>query len=236
MGISEIKLTQSFVTKVDPASRSVTGLFSCAGLIDYVSDVVRPGAFLNSFATIKPLFLWSHNVNEVPTAKVTGVRELGPAQLPSELRELGATGAAEVTRQYLTHERAQASFEAVKAGAMSQMSFGFNIVRMAFGEQAGEKVRFLDEVECLEISDVVFGAMSQTVSDLEQLRKCKVTVGIPRRKSALDAEAQMLAMGWIKPEEAKRVSRLDAGMLYMGAMTPVEYAVKQLYRGANGRH
>lgn len=162
----EHKAMPSVVKSVE--GRTVTGIGAVHGNIDSYADISHPGSFAKTIAErmgrIK--FLWNHDFyGGPPIALIKSIREVGRDELPEKVLDLApnATGGVEVTREYLKNERAEAVFEAVVSGAADEMSYGYDPVKMDFGEMDGTKVRNLREIRLWEFSDVIFGANPATV-------------------------------------------------------------------------
>lgn len=148
--------------------RSVTGIFAVHGNIDSYGDISHPGSFAKTIAErlSRIKFLWNHDFyGGPPIAKILSIREVMANELPDKVLELAptATGGVEVTREYLKNERAEAVFEAVVEGASDEMSYGYDPIKMDFGEVDGQRVRHLREIRLWEVSDVIFGANEATV-------------------------------------------------------------------------
>jgi HK97 family phage prohead protease len=153
----EIKVTPTYTKGID--GRTVTGFASIFGNVDSYGDIVDKGAFRK---TIKEngrrvKHLWMHDQWEPPTAAIKEMRETGRDELPDVVQDNypEATGGLLVTREYLDTPRGNEILEGIKAGAISEMSFGFDTVK-----QKVEKLEVGDD----DTSDVNFGANSATVA------------------------------------------------------------------------
>lgn len=147
--------------------RSVTGIFAVHGNIDSYADVSHPGSFAKTLAerTGRIKFLWNHDFyGGPPVALIKSIREVTRDELPEKVLALApnVSGGVEVTREYLKNDRAEAVFEAVVSGAADEMSYGYDPVKMDFGEVDSVKVRNLREIRLWEVSDVIFGANPAT--------------------------------------------------------------------------
>ena len=81
-------------------------------------------------------------------------------ELPAEVlaKAPDATGGAEVTREYLTTERGDEILSGIVAGAINEMSYGYDAIKYSFeNTPEGKQVRNLQEVRLWDISDVTFG-------------------------------------------------------------------------------
>ena len=143
-------------------NRTVTTLFSVAGVRDSYDDVVLPGAFQQTIAQrgSKILHLWQHDFTAPPIGVVKDIREVSRDDLPDEVREEypEATGGAEAVTEFIDSFRAEEVLTALKAGSPLQASFGYDPVRMSFGEKDGARVRYLEEIRLWEVSTCLFGA------------------------------------------------------------------------------
>ncbi len=167
----ERKHSPQYVKQVQ--GRTVTGIFSVFGNLDSYNDVVWPGAFTKTMQERagRIVHLWQHDMVSPPIAKITGLRELSRAELPTELlRDYPeASGGAEVTREYLDTPRADEVLKNIAAGVPLQMSFAFDAVKYDFQELDGakydwEQQRNVREIRLWETSDVLWGANEATVA------------------------------------------------------------------------
>lgn len=167
----ERKHSPQHIKRID--GRTVTGIFSVFGNLDSYNDVVWPGAFSKTMQErgSKIVHLWQHDMAAPPIAKITNLRELTRAELPSELlRDFPeASGGAEVTREYLDTPRGNEILATIKAGVPLQMSFAFDALKYDFAELPGakhdwEQQRNVREVRLWETSDVLWGANEATVA------------------------------------------------------------------------
>lgn len=161
----EYKSLPSFIKSIE--GRQVAGVFAVHGNIDSYGDISHPGSFTKTIAErmgrIK--FLWNHDFyGGPPTAVVKTVREIGRDELPDSVLSAApeATGGVEVVREYLDTPRADEVFQAVKAGAVNEMSYGLDAVKFDFSEMGGQQIRNLREIRLWEVSDVIFGANPAT--------------------------------------------------------------------------
>ena len=147
--------------------RSATGLYSVFGNLDSTLDIVHPGAFTKTVQerSNRMLFLWQHNFNQPPVAKIDSVREIGREELPADVRAQypDASGGMEVTRTYLDTPRGNEILANIKADVPLQQSFGFDAVKYDYTDLPdGKTIRNLREVKQYEISDVLWGANDAT--------------------------------------------------------------------------
>lgn len=165
----EYKSLPQFIKSID--GRTVTGVFAVHGNVDSGLDRSHPGAFSKTFAEqrSRAKFLWNHDFFAPPIASIKHLREVGRDDLPAEVLALApeATGGAEVTREYLDTERGNEVLEGIKSGAITEMSYGYDAVKMEFtvqGEgEAAVRIRELKEVRLYDVSDVLWGMNPATV-------------------------------------------------------------------------
>lgn len=157
---------KSVISPAKISGRTVTGIASVFGVTDSDGDILHPGAFRKTLQenSRRLKFLWQHNYTEPPIAVIDSVREISAAELPGELRETGATGGLEVTRTYLDTIRGNEALEAIRSGAVTEMSIGFNSVKFEYEKQDSVTVCHIREVRLWEISDVLWGANELTVA------------------------------------------------------------------------
>lgn len=149
--------------------RTVVGIFAVHGNVDDGGDRSHPGAFADS--TIKgrdrAAFLWMHDSYSPPTATIDQVRELSKVELPDAVLSYApdATGAAEVTRTYLDTPRGNEILAGLKAGAIDEMSYAYDIAEHSYttDEQSGAQVRELYKLRLWDISDVTHGMNPATL-------------------------------------------------------------------------
>lgn len=153
--------------------RTVTTLFSVSGNVDLVQDVVWPGAFTNTIAqrSSKVFHLWQHDSYNPPIAIVKSINEIGRDQLPQEVlaQYPQASGGTEAVSEFLSDERSDAIFQALKVGAPFEASFAYDAIRYDYQEIDGEQVRNLRELRLWEISTVLWGANEATLGDVGKL-------------------------------------------------------------------
>ena len=154
------------------------GVFSVMGNVDTVDDRIHNGAFTKTIkergpeGTDRILHLWCHEMWDLPIAKVVQIREIGKNDLPAEIKEIApdATGAVVVRRKYLSSVKAKDTVEAIREGALKEMSFAFDAINYSFTEVEGKywPIRELHEVRLYETSDVPFGANPATLGDISK--------------------------------------------------------------------
>jgi phage head maturation protease len=184
--------------------RTVTTLFSLAGNVDSTGDIVQPGAFTQTIAQrgTKIFHLFMHAFDQPPIAIVKAVREVPRDALPPEILAQfpEATGGTEAVSEFLTDARSDAIFQAIKAGAPFEASFGFDAIKYDFTQPdpAQPPIRNLREVRLYEVSTVLWGANPGTLGSkmltpldtlLHQLSLHLAEMKAGARHSAADVKA-----------------------------------------------
>lgn len=149
--------------------RTVTGIASVFGNVDSGGDVVCSGSFAKTLAEMgdRVRHLWGHDYMAMPTAVIRDLKEIARVDLPKEIltRAPDALGGLLVKREYLNSERGSESLAAITAGAVKEMSYGYNATKFDFEEKDGELVRNIREQRLYETSDVLWGMNEATVAD-----------------------------------------------------------------------
>ena len=160
----QIKATHHYVKSI--TGRSVTGIFAVHGNVDEGDDRSWPGSFAKTFTERyeKVRFLWGHDFNSPPIAKITSLREVTREELPPGVLEKApeALGGAEVTREYLETPRGDEVLKGIEVGAINEMSYAYDAVKYDFEEKPDakydwERIRNLRELRLYEVSDVLWG-------------------------------------------------------------------------------
>lgn len=151
--------------------RVVEGIAAVFGNVDAVGDIVMPGAFRQAIEDCRSnrsraRFLWTHKSSEPPTAVILELKELKWDQLPMSMKfDPSITGGLYVKREYFDDgSLANRVFQGVKAGAITEMSFGYDVLDSDHIEQDGKKIRRLKSLALYDISDVNFGANAATLA------------------------------------------------------------------------
>lgn len=146
-----------------------TGIAAVFGNVDSYKDITHPGAFTKTLSEGRSrwVHLWNHNAMEPPIATVLDIREVGKGELPEEILKYApdATGGLLVKREYLKTPRAEEVLAGIDAGAITEMSFAYDIVKSDYSETKGDQqIRNLREVALYDTSDVNWGANPATVA------------------------------------------------------------------------
>lgn len=153
--------------------RTVTGLAAIFGNVDSGGDRIHKGAFKKTISeqANRVKHLWMHDPYQPPTAVIRELSEVGVGGLPEKIRaeHPEATGGLQVTREYLDTPRGNEILEGIKAGAIREMSFGYDPVKfehetISDQEMKSQVIRNLLEVRIWDTSDVTWGMNSLTVA------------------------------------------------------------------------
>lgn len=158
--MKEYKTFDSSIQTVN--DREVTGIAAVFGNVDLGRDRIHPGAFRKTISERKTriVHLWGHDQEQPPTAKIIDLKEIGRNELPADLRTdfPDATGGLVVTRRYLDTPRANEILEGIKSGAITGMSFGYEVPRgkVDYEKATDGPVRNIREIKLWEVSDVLY--------------------------------------------------------------------------------
>ena len=168
-------------------SRTVKGICAVIGNVDSQNDRILPGAFAatiqNEFATQKRVrHLWNHSFQNPPIASITELKEIGRDELPPEVlaKAPDALGGLMVARRYYDAELSNWILEAIKAGDITEMSFGYEPVQYEIRVEVNEadktetEVRELKEIRIYDTSDVLWGANAATIAEGAKARSLNV--------------------------------------------------------------
>jgi len=152
--------------------RVVTGFPSILGNVDDGGDLIVTGAYAKTLQERGPRirWLWQHNSSLPPIAKILEMREVGRDELPEPVltQYPEATGALFVKREYLDTPRGDEVLTGIRAGAVGEMSIGYDPVKVEFPEDllVGQRKvdRILQEIRLWELSDVNWGMNDATMN------------------------------------------------------------------------
>lgn len=158
-------------TASDQRNRIVTGVAAVFGNVDAGGDVVAPGAFRKAVADFKAgrsraRFLWNHDSQQPPIARILDIKEVARDQLPASVlaKDPTATGGLVVKRQYFKDEFSDRIYKSILAGAINEMSFAYDVTKSSDSKINGKTVRLLEELVLYDLSDVNFGMNAATVA------------------------------------------------------------------------
>lgn len=178
--------------------RSVTGLVAVFGNVDTGGDRIFKGAFKK---TIKEngkrvRHLWQHDYTQPPVAAVRELKEVGVDELPDGVAVdyPEVTGGLLVTREYLDTPRGNEILDGIKAGAINEMSFGYDPVKFDLEEMDTPDgkvlVRNLREIRAWDTSDVQWGMNPATVaSKMAMLEMMELSLAAAGVNSFLETKA-----------------------------------------------
>lgn len=170
----ELKVAPHYVKSID--GRTVTGIFAVHGNIDGTGDRGWPGMFNKTWADNRDNIrgLWQHDGTAPPVMTLDALVDVARADLPPAVlaKAPDATGGAVITRTYLDTPRGQEILTGIQAGAITQMSYMYDVVRWDEEENPAAQepgvyarpIRNLREVRLWDISDVNWGANPATVA------------------------------------------------------------------------
>lgn len=173
----EYKAVKAFTMGIE--DRTVTGIFCVHGNLDdgdgWTSrgDRSHPGLFgdFTVEGRRRAVFLWQHDAHAPPTAKIDQLFEVAAADLPAAVRLYApdASGGVGVKRTYLDTPRGNEVLSALKAGAISEMSYAYDPTRWDYEKQdEGDRqlpIRNLYQADLYDISDVNWGMNPATSAD-----------------------------------------------------------------------
>ena len=166
------------------------GYASVFNVVDDGLDVVRRGAFTNSLASgNKVRLLWQHDQSQP-----IGVWD----ELAEDERGLFVKG-----RLIAGVKKADEAMALLKAGALDSMSIGYRVIRAS--DEAGGRVRGLDEVELVEISLVTFPMLREAlVTDVKAITTIREFERTMRDAGFSQTEAKAIAANGYKGLASRR--------------------------------
>lgn len=163
----EFKAAPAFTTGIE--GRVVRGVFAVHGNVDEGGDRSHPGSFLSvaKGGRLRARFVWQHRTDEPPVAAIREIRELSRAELPASVLAFApdATGGVEVAREYLDTPRGNEILIGIKAGAIEEMSYAYDVTAHDYTDVPGlGTVREIRGVTLYDISDVLWGMNPATIA------------------------------------------------------------------------
>jgi len=185
----EYKALPAFTTGID--GRTVTGIYAVHGNVDDGGDRGHPGLFGDGMAggRMRARFLWQHDSSQPPIAKIDRIFEVTKADLPAAVRLYApdATGGVAVQRTYLDTPRAAEVLAGLTAGAITEMSYAYEVTRYDLEEIAARQVRNIYAADLYDISDVNWGMNPATSA--EGSKGAPLCVAQPTALAAVDGLA-----------------------------------------------
>lgn len=185
----EYKSLPAFTMGIE--DRTVTGIFAVHGNVDSgdgwasAGDRSHPGLFgdFTVNGRKRAMFLWQHRMGDPPIATIDKLYEVTKADLPPAVRAYAAdaSGGVAVTRTYLETPRGNEVLMALKAGAITEMSYAYDPKKWDFEDVEGRDlpIRNLYLADLLDVSDVNLGMNPATSAD-----GSKVGVPLPQEHDA----------------------------------------------------
>lgn len=163
----EFKAFPYFDIKGDTQGRIRKGICAVFGNVDAGGDRISPGAFAKTISEgrSRVKHLWNHDFSTPPIASITELKEVSRDELPPSVLEYApeAKGGLMVAREYYKTDLADWVLQAIDKGDVSEMSFGYNVIRDEKSSADGQDIRELKELMLLDTSDVNWGMNSATV-------------------------------------------------------------------------
>jgi phage head maturation protease len=175
LGVTAGVLTKTATAVRDPAvavldglQGRVVGVAAVTAIEDLHGEVLVPGAFANTLAVRRAVpvkLLVDHDQRTWGMASIDLIEELHPSdpRVPAELQALGAGALVFEATFDMENPDAAATFRRIRTEAKAssgQWSVGYRVLRDR--ELGG--VRYLDELDLLEVSAVGFGAAPNTMT------------------------------------------------------------------------
>jgi HK97 family phage prohead protease len=156
-------------SKTEP--RVVIGVAAVFGNVDAGGDMVAPGAFTKEVANFKAgrsraRFLWNHDKQQPPIAEILEIKQVGRDALPPAVlaKAPAAQGGLVVKRRYFKDQFSERVYQGVVTGAVSEMSFAYDVVEDEVVNLNGQSVRLLKQLALYDLSDVLWGMNAATVA------------------------------------------------------------------------
>jgi phage head maturation protease len=157
--------------------RTVTGIFCVHGNVDEgdgwtsSGDRSHPGLFddFTIDGRKRVRFLWAHLSMQPPTATVDDLFEVSAVDLPPAVKVYApdATGAVAIKRTYFEDDFSVGILNRIKAGALSEMSYSYDLTKWDFEEidSSHLPIRNLYKASLYDVSDVNWGMNPATSAD-----------------------------------------------------------------------
>lgn len=215
------------VTEVREVSdRMVVGFPNVLGNVDDGGDLVEPGAYVKTIQERgeRMRWLWQHDKSQPPIARVVEIAEVAREALPAAVlaRFPEAMGALRVKREYLDTPRGNEVLAGIQAGAISELSIGYDAIQAepGNGKTAGGRParRILKEIRLWEMSDVNWG-MNAATANVKALLAAGDTKGLAQWLEArIHAEFteiadELFGDGYLTREERIALSNAIGGAL-----------------------
>lgn len=154
--------------KVAAEGRVRKGICAVFGNVDSWGDRIMPGAFAKTIqeGRSRVKHLWNHDFSNPPIASITELKEVGREELPDAVLSYApeATGGLMVAREYYEDEFSDRVMKAIDKGDITEMSFGYDVMKWDNSEEGDRKIRNLVELKLFDTSDVLWGMNAATVA------------------------------------------------------------------------
>lgn len=166
-------------TPIGIEDRTVSGIFCVHGHLDdgdgwySRGDISHPGLFgdFTDNGRKRAVFLWQHQSGAPPIATIDRLEDIAAIDLPAAVKLYApdATGGVLVTRTYLDSPRANEVLGALKAGAITEMSYAYETTEWSYEKQDDDDyrppIRNLYKAILFDVSDVNHGMNDATSAD-----------------------------------------------------------------------
>ena len=196
-----------------------TGYGSVFGVVDSYNEVVAPGAFANSLATLAEKgrslpVLWQHRTGE-PIGAWTSLKEDGRGLLGS-----GALWLNEAPN-------ARVAYKGMESKAITGLSIGYYVIKSSYNEKTG--IRTLEELDLVECSIVTVPA-----NDEARIDSIKARIAHGALPSLPDFEKLLREAGFSKTQSAVIANRGLAHLLRSESDSDNAAQLAPLIAQANG--
>lgn len=192
--------------KVESEGRVRKGICAVFGNVDSWGDRIQNGAFAKTISEgrSRVKHLWNHDFSTPPIASITELKEVSREELPTEVLAFApeATGGLYVAREYYDTELSNWILKAIDAGDITEMSFGYDVIRSEDVKEDERNVRELKELKLFDTSDVLWGMNAATVAS-----GAKTAMPLGVLVSQIDSYAQEIKAGRRNAESDMKLIR-----------------------------
>lgn len=182
--------------------RTVVGFFAIHGNVDAGSDRSHPGAFAHATdGRNRVKHLWNHGGGmfdqgqSPPIAAIKSISEVGLDGLSAEVLSyaIDATGGALVEREYLDTPRGNEVLAGIRAGAITEMSYAYEVTRHDFVTEGGREIRNIYAMTLFDTSDVNWGMNPATSAQKSALAAMPLADHFAAVLATVDGFAERMA-------------------------------------------
>jgi len=224
-----------FVKGYDDEKGELEGFGAVMGSLDAYEEIIDLGAFDRSLAEHKGriALCWQHDWHE-PIGKPDEIREVGRDELPQGLvdRFPEATGGLYFKSQVVDTRRGQDAKALLRAGAIDELSIGYDFYDDNGFYEGEDGYRHLREIQLFEFSLVTMAAQpaAQVVSYKSEPMEGEPAEGKPYPN---EHACRLRDPGDFQEDSFRRISREHEGKKYsviMGRLTGETTMTEQAYR------